>query len=106
MRHFEQFFIPVYQRSLEQLQLTKRRSLLDFGHRPGLFSMMAARTGATVRVADGPESLPFGNDSFDAITAFNSLQYAASPDKALKEARRVLRIGGRAGYSDLGPART
>jgi SAM-dependent methyltransferase len=94
VRHFEQFFIPIYQRSLEQLQLTKRRSLLDFGGGPGLFSMMAAKTGATVRVVDGPESLPFGNDSFDAVTAFNSLQYPASLDNALKEARRVLRSGG------------
>ena len=32
---------------------------------------------------------------FDAVTGFNSFQYAASPEAALREARRVLRPGGR-----------
>jgi len=100
--HFEPWFIPIYRRTLEQLELTKRRSLLDCGCGSDLFSMMAAKTGATVSIVDAASltgtdrnSLPFGNESFDAVTSFNSLQYAASFDNALSEARRVLKSGGR-----------
>jgi SAM-dependent methyltransferase len=41
------------------------------------------------------EELPFADESFDALSGFNSFQYAASPEGALREARRVLRPGGR-----------
>jgi SAM-dependent methyltransferase len=39
--------------------------------------------------------LPFKDNSFDIVAGFNSYQYADSFGKALKEARRVLKPGGR-----------
>jgi SAM-dependent methyltransferase len=40
------------------------------------------------------EELPFADASFDAVTAFNALQFAADPVNVLREARRVLRPAG------------
>ena len=39
------------------------------------------------------ESLPFADHQFDLVTGFNSVQYAASPVNALREAGRVARSG-------------
>ena len=41
------------------------------------------------------ESLPFGDASFDAVTGVNAFQFAGDPRRALPEAARVLRPGGR-----------
>lgn len=41
------------------------------------------------------ESLPFGDASFDAVTGVNAFQFAGDPRRALAEAARVLRPGGR-----------
>jgi SAM-dependent methyltransferase len=41
------------------------------------------------------EILPFEDDSFDVVTGFNAFQYAADPVAALREARRVVRPGGK-----------
>src|SRR6478672_1826810 len=41
------------------------------------------------------QSLPFPDDTFDAVTGFNSFQYAADPVVALREAMRVTAPGGR-----------
>ncbi len=55
---------------------------------------------ARSRVTDGDfhvgelEQLPFGDDTFDVVTGFNSFQYAAHPGGALAEARRVAKPGG------------
>jgi len=59
---------------------------------------LRARAGAAhvpVEVVAGTaEELPFADESFDVVSGFNSFQYAASPESALAEARRVLRPGG------------
>ena len=41
------------------------------------------------------ESLPFADASFDAVTGVNAFQFAGDPRRALSEAARVLRPGGR-----------
>jgi len=41
------------------------------------------------------QTLPFGDAAYDAVTGFNSFQYAADPVAALREARRVTAPGGR-----------
>jgi len=50
--------------------------------------------GADLRVGDA-ESLPFEDATFDVVTAFNAVQYAADPRAAVAEAARVVRHGGR-----------
>ena len=41
------------------------------------------------------ESLPFADATFDAVTGVNAFQFAGAPRRALREAARVLRPGGR-----------
>jgi SAM-dependent methyltransferase len=115
-KHFEPWFLPMYKKVLEQLQLTEDHLLLDAGCGSGLFSNMAIGGGAQVIGVDAApgllevarqrnpknnfleedlESLPFGDNAFDFVTAFNSLQYAGSFENALREAARVLKPGGR-----------
>jgi SAM-dependent methyltransferase len=48
------------------------------------------------RVGD-MESLPWPDGSFDAVTGFNSFQFARNPVTALADARRVLAPGGKLG---------
>jgi SAM-dependent methyltransferase len=115
-QYFEPWFLPMYRKTLEQLQLTKDDLLLDDGCGSGMFSSMAINTGAQVIGIDAAtgllevarernpgsnfleedlEALPFEDNSFDAVTAFNSLQYAGNFEQALSEASRVLKPGGK-----------
>ncbi|MBT7956272.1 MAG: class I SAM-dependent methyltransferase [Rhodospirillaceae bacterium] len=50
------------------------------------------------------ESLPFDADTFDAVTCRFGLMHAEDPLAGLKEARRVLKPGGRAAFMVHGPA--
>jgi SAM-dependent methyltransferase len=91
------------------------RNLLDVGCGAGGFAALAAREGATVTGIDAAlamveharrlvpgasfqtgelEDLPYADGSFDAVTGFNSFQYAADPATALREAARVTAPGG------------
>jgi SAM-dependent methyltransferase len=49
------------------------------------------------------EELPFEDDSFDAVTCRIGLMYTPSPERAVAQARRVLRPGGRAAFMVWGP---
>lgn len=49
--------------------------------------------GAVIAVGD-MEALPFPDESFDAVTAINSVQFAGDGVGALREARRVVRDRG------------
>jgi SAM-dependent methyltransferase len=55
-----------------------------------------------VQVADA-ESLPFPDGAFDVVTGRLSLMLCPTPERALQEAYRVLRPGGRAVYLVWGP---
>lgn len=102
---------------LKALNLHPEQALLDAGCGAGLFCQMAAiRKGASVMGLDASsalielarkraprgtffegemEALPFVDGTFDVVTMLNSLHHTVSHLNALKEARRVLRPGGR-----------
>ena len=115
-KHFEPWFLPMYRKVLGQLELSGDKLLLDAGCGSGLFSYMAIQAGAQVVGVDAApgllevakqrnpqnnfleedlEALPFVEDTFHVVTAFNSLQYASDFEKALVEAKRVLKPGGK-----------
>ena len=115
-QHFEPWFSPMYQVVLKQLELSEKDRLLDAGCGSGLFTHLAARTGAEVIGVDAAqgllelartrnpqisflqedlETLPFKDNNFDVVTGFNSFQYAGSFENALQEAKRILKPGGR-----------
>ena len=105
---------PLYEAVFDALGVTGGTALLDAGCGSGYALAMAAARGATVsgldasagllevareRVPDADlhegdlEALPFADDSFDAVTAFNSVQFAAQPVAAVRELGRVARSG-------------
>ena len=62
---------------------------------PGLLGLARERLPAAVLREGDMEFLPFGDDSFDAVTGVNAFQFAGDPQQALREAARVTRPGGR-----------
>ena len=115
-RHFEPYFMPIYRKVLQQLNLSPDTLLLDAGCGSGIFSHLAAKTGAQVIGVDAApglldiarlrnpgisfleedlESLPFSEGTFHVVTGFNSFQYAGQFESALLEAKRVLKQKGR-----------
>lgn len=108
---------PLYEQVLDRLHLAAGTRLLDAGCGAGLFADLAARTGADVTGLDAAPGLidyarrrrpaaryvvadlqrmPFGDDAFDVVTAFNSVHYAADPRRAIAEIARVTAPSGRA----------
>ena len=115
----------LHRAGLDQLAIGPGISLLDAGCGSGTVLRMAADRGADVTGIDASpglvaharrrvpgsrieigdiQFLPFEDASFDVVTGFNSFQYAADPSAALREARRVLRDGGRLLMAIWGPA--
>jgi SAM-dependent methyltransferase len=115
---------PAFEAALEALAVGPETRLLDVGCGSGLALRLAADRGAEVtgldasagqleharrRVPGAPivegeiEELPFDDGSFDAVTGFNSFQYAAHPASALAEAVRVLAPGCRVLYLNWAP---
>jgi ubiquinone/menaquinone biosynthesis C-methylase UbiE len=63
----------------------------------GMLSLARARTlpNTTLHLASADPHLPFRDAAFDLVTFCDALAYMSSPARALEEARRVLRRGGR-----------
>ncbi len=116
---------PLFARVLEELAVGPGTRLLDLACGSGYAARMATRRGAEVsgidvtpellaiaiaRVPRGHfvtgtmDRLPFGAGAFDAVTAFNALQFAEDPAVALREAHRVLRPGGAIGVAGFAEA--
>ena len=101
---------PMYEAVFDAISIRPGTQLFDAGCGAGLALQLAHRRGATVTGLDAAaglvavarerlpmadiregelEELPYPDRSFDAVTAFNSVQYAADPVAALRELRRV-----------------
>ncbi len=116
---------PLFARVLDELEVGPGTRLLDLACGSGYAARMGARRGAEVTGIDvAPEllaiaieraplghfvtatmdHLPFPAGAFDAVTAFNALQFAEDPAVAVREAHRVLRPGGRMGVAGFAEA--
>lgn len=101
---------PAYEFVLEEAGIGPGTSVLDVGCGAGRFARMAADMGAEVAgldAADGLveiaaeqvpegdfrvgdlEDLPWSDDTFAVVTAFNALQFARDKGRAVQEAARV-----------------
>jgi SAM-dependent methyltransferase len=106
---------PLYEAVLGHLDVGSETALLDVGCGAGMVCALAGERGATVAGLDAAEGLlaiarerspggdfrlgeleqlPWEDGSFDAVTGFNSFQFASDPVNALREARRVARPEG------------
>lgn len=105
---------------LDAVGATKGTRLLDVATGPGYVAAAAAHRGAeavgldfsaamvaeaatrhrNIEFREGDaEDLPFADSSFDAVVISFGMLHFPDPDRALKEARRVLRRGGRIGFT-------
>jgi ubiquinone/menaquinone biosynthesis C-methylase UbiE len=105
---------------LDAVVAGKQMRLLDVATGPGYVAAAAAARGAQVTGLDfaaamvaeatrrypgiqfregDAEALPFPDASFDAVTMSFGLLHLGQPDRALAEACRVLRPGGRFGFT-------
>jgi SAM-dependent methyltransferase len=103
---------PCYEAVFDAIGLGGDDHLLDAGCGAGLAMQLATKRGARPTGLDAAagmlsvawerlphadvrhgelEQLPFDDDIFDAVTAFDSLQYTDDPVAALRELRRVAR---------------
>jgi SAM-dependent methyltransferase len=106
--------VPFYEAVFDAIAVRPGTALLDAGCGGGFALQLAAKRGATVtgfdacgplldiareRVPDADlrqgdlESLPFAEHTFDAVTAFNSIQFASDLLAVMGELRRVARPG-------------
>jgi SAM-dependent methyltransferase len=115
---------PAQREIADALGLTEGMRLLDAGCGSGHFCAHALARGARVSGIDaapamiaiasrlapgadfcvGPmEQLPWPDDTFDAVTSFNSLQFADDPDVTLREWVRVAKPGAAIAICVWGP---
>jgi SAM-dependent methyltransferase len=107
---------PLFEAVLDAAHVGQKTAILDVGCGSGLALVLAEARGAipsgldvspgllqiardrlpeaVLREGD-MESLPFADASFDAVTGVNAFQFAGDPRRALREAARVVRPGGR-----------
>lgn len=123
----ERFSLPLYEAAFDGVQFEAGMRLLDLGCGAGLALQLAAGRGATVSGIDAAhglldvarrrlpqaelqqgdlEALPFPAQTFDVVTSFNAVQFAADPIRALREARRVAVAGGQVVITTWGDPET
>ena len=121
---YHDFFAPLTTQSIEPLLdaagVSQDTRLLDVASGPGYVAGAAAQRGAVAVGVDfsasmvaltrrqypdaefregDAEQLPFPGGSFDAVVTNFGLLHLGRPEKALREAHRVLRSGGRIGFT-------
>lgn len=122
---WEARMLPLYVAALDALEPLTDQRFLDVGCGAGLVVRTAADRGAVVSGLDASgqlldvakertpdadlqvgdnENLPYEPGTFDVVTAFNSIQYAANPANAVAELARVCRPGGRVAIAIWGDA--
>jgi SAM-dependent methyltransferase len=115
---------PMYDEVLARLGVGRGTKLLDVGCGSGGALVAAHERGAEVAGLDASEALvalarkrlpdarieigemeelPFADVAFDAVTGFNSFQFAGDAARALREAARVCRPGGAVAVLIWGP---
>lgn len=108
--------VPLFEALLNATNVGKDSHVLDAGCGGGGASLIAAQRGAKITGLDAAEGLinyarerlpsgdfrvgdiqtmPYANDSFDAVIVANAIQYAADQVVTLRELRRVCRARGR-----------
>jgi SAM-dependent methyltransferase len=106
--------LPTYEAALERTGLEPGSAVLDIGCGAGAFLRLVAERGGVPHGIDASESLialagsrlpdadlrvgemedlPWGDDSFDLVTGFNSFFFADDMVAALREAGRVAKPG-------------
>jgi ubiquinone/menaquinone biosynthesis C-methylase UbiE len=111
-----QFIAPL----LDAVEVSDKMSILDVGCGPGYVSAAAAERGATAVGLDfssamiaiarqnlprinfhegDAQNLPFDNETFDRVVANFALLHLAEPERAFAEAFRVLKHGGKFGFT-------
>lgn len=115
--------VPLWQAMLDVVRLRPGARLFDAGCGSGEAAALALSRGAEVWGLDASEvmlaaaretapratlaqgdleALPYPDDSFDAITACNSVHFAADPLQAMRELARVARPGARIAITSMG----
>jgi SAM-dependent methyltransferase len=122
--HWSSFAAPAQRAVADALELREGMRVLDVGCGAGRFCALAAERGARVSGLDGApamiaiagrtapqadlcvgplDRLPWPEATFDAVTGFNSIQFADDPVAALREWARVTRPGGAIAICVWGP---
>lgn len=124
VQSYEDFFgrltVQSYPALLDALRVGPGTRMLDVASGPGFLAAAAIERGATAAAVDfsasmiaharqlhpeiefqiaGAEHLPFDGESFDALGISFGMLHFPEPERALAEAARVLRKGGRVAFT-------
>ena len=88
------------------LEMARARGAEVFGFdaSAGLLEFAAERMPDVELLQGDLELMPYDDEEFDAVTAFNAVQFAADPNAALTEIKRVCKRGGRVAIVTWAPA--